>query len=185
MKTGFTCLYLVFALYLNNIRCVLHPENVTGMMKGPQLSQEDNMTDTIKGSQLPQEDNVTDTIKGPQLSQEDNVTDTIKGPQLSQEKANATDAEKDPQLPPEEDNVSDTKEGPTLSPEENVKATNTRPQLSWYLPKADTTTEISARLGYRYNGLDLLLCPWSYTCGEPGSPVPSNQKIPSTCCTGG
>jgi len=140
MTTSFTFLYLVFALYLNDTRCVLHPEN---------------------------------------------VTDMIKGSQLSQEKENVTDTDKDLQLAPEEDNVTDIKEGPELSPEENVKDTNTRPQLSWYSPKADTTTEIFSQLGYRYNGLDLLLCPWSYTCGEPGSPVPSNQKIPSTCCTGG
>ena len=40
------------------------------------------------------------------------------------------------------------------------------------------------RPGYRYNGLDLLLCPWSYTCGEPGSPVPPDQIIPTTCCSG-
>ena len=47
-----------------------------------------------------------------------------------------------------------------------------------------TGSSITGEIGYRYNGLDLLLCPWSYTCGEPGSPVPPDQIIPTSCCTG-
>jgi len=42
----------------------------------------------------------------------------------------------------------------------------------------------STLTGYRYNGLDFLLCPSSYTCGELGSPFPPDQKIPYTCCSG-
>ena len=42
----------------------------------------------------------------------------------------------------------------------------------------------SPLIGYRYNGLDLLLCPLSYTCGELGSPVPPDEKIPYSCCSG-
>jgi len=42
----------------------------------------------------------------------------------------------------------------------------------------------STLIGYRYIGLDLLLCPSSYPCGEQGAPVPPDQKIPYTCCSG-
>ena len=49
---------------------------------------------------------------------------------------------------------------------------------------ADDDKVSNMQFGYQYQGLDLLLCPWSYKCGGRGKTVFNVTHMPETCCSG-